>query len=49
MSNFEVDNGKNLDESSNNVEASLSCDKCGQTFNSRQELKEHGISAHQLL
>ena len=49
MSNFEVDNGKNLDESSTNVEASLSCDKCGQTFNSRQELKEHGISAHQLL
>jgi protein-arginine kinase activator protein McsA len=49
MSNFEVDNRKNSDESSTNVEASFSCDKCGQTFDSRQKLKEHGISAHQLL
>ena len=49
MSNFEVDSGKNSDENSTNVEASLSCEKCGQTFNSRQELKEHGIRAHQLL
>jgi hypothetical protein len=49
MSGFEVDSGKNSDGSSTNVEASVSCDKCGQTFNSRQELKEHGSSAHQLL
>ena len=49
MSNFEVDDEKNSDKSSANVEASLSCEKCGQTFNSRQELKEHGIRAHQLL
>jgi protein-arginine kinase activator protein McsA len=49
MSNFEVDSGKNSDGSSANVEASLSCEKCGQTFNSGQELKEHGIHAHQLL
>lgn len=27
----------------------FACDKCEQTFNSRQELKEHGRSAHQLL
>ena len=46
MSNFEVDGGKNLDESSTNVEATFSCEKCGQTFDSRQELKEHSSTAH---
>jgi uncharacterized C2H2 Zn-finger protein len=49
MSNFEVDNRKNSDESSTNVEALFSCDKCGQVFDSRQKLKEHGINVHQLL
>jgi hypothetical protein len=46
MSNFEVDGGKNSDESSTNVGATFSCEKCGQTFNSRQDLKEHSSTAH---
>ncbi len=49
MNNYEVDGVKNLDENSTNVKASFPCDKCDQTFDSRQELKEHGIRAHQLL
>jgi hypothetical protein len=44
--NFEVDSGKNSDESSTGVEATFSCEKCGQTFKSRQELKEHSSTAH---
>jgi hypothetical protein len=48
MSNFEVDGGKNSDESSTNVGATFSCEKCGQTFNSRQDLKEHSSTAHQI-
>jgi len=39
MSKFEVDSGKNSDESSTNNEAIFSCDKCGQNFGSQQELK----------
>ncbi len=46
MNNFEVDSGKNSDESSTNVEATFSCEKCGQTFDSRQELKEHSSTPH---
>ena len=46
MSNFEVDGGKNSDESSTNVGATSSCEKCGQTFYSRQDLKEHSSTAH---
>jgi hypothetical protein len=30
--NFEVDSGKNSDESSTGVNATFSCEKCGQTF-----------------
>ena len=46
MSNFEIDSGKNSDESSTNVEATFSCETCGQTFDSRQKLKEHSSTAH---
>ena len=44
--NFEVDSGKNSDESSTGLDATLSCEKCGQTFKSRQKLKEHSSTAH---
>ena len=30
--NFEVDSGKNSDESSTGVNATFSCEKCGLTF-----------------
>lgn len=46
MSNFEVDSGRNSDESSTGVQASFSCENCGQTFDSRQDLKEHSSTAH---
>ncbi len=46
MSNFEIDSGKNSDESSTNVKATFSCETCGQTFNSRQDLKEHISITH---
>jgi len=36
-----VDSGEKSDESSTNVAASFSCEECGKTFGSRQELKEH--------
>lgn len=32
-----------------NGDSPFACDKCEQKFNSQQELKEHGRSAHQLL
>jgi len=35
------DTGEKSDESTSNVNASFSCEKCGKTFDSRQELKEH--------
>ena len=41
MSNYNVDSGKKSDENSTDVEATFSCEKCDQKFNSRQELKEH--------
>lgn len=40
MSNHK-DPGEKSDESTSDVEASFSCETCGKTFNSRQELKEH--------
>jgi len=46
MSNFEVDSGKNSDESSTNIKATFSCETCGQTFDSRQDLKEHTSITH---
>jgi hypothetical protein len=36
-----VDTGEKSDESSTNVAASFSCEECGRTFATRQELKEH--------
>lgn len=36
-----VDAGKKSDESSTNVAATFSCEECGKTFQTRQELKEH--------
>ena len=35
------DTGEKSDESTSDVNASFSCDECGKTFDSRQELKEH--------
>lgn len=46
MSTDNLDRGDKSDESSSNVEASFSCDKCNQTFNSRQDLKEHNATTH---
>lgn len=46
MSNYNVDSGKNSDENSTDVEATFSCEKCDQKFNSRQELKEHSSISH---
>lgn len=37
----EVDAGNKSDESSTGLAASFSCEECGKTFNTRQELKEH--------
>jgi hypothetical protein len=39
----------NSDDSSTNSDSNFACDKCEQKFNTQQELKEHGRSAHQLL
>ena len=46
QSSFEVDSGRNSDESSTNVKATFSCETCGQTFDSRQVLKEHTSINH---
>ncbi len=46
MNNFKVDSGRNSDESSTNVKATFSCETCGQTFDSRQDLKEHTSITH---
>ena len=43
---LEVDSGRNSDESSTNVKATFSCETCGQTFDSRQVLKEHTSKTH---
>jgi hypothetical protein len=36
-----VDAGEKSDESSTNVAVFFSCEECGKTFTTRQELKEH--------
>jgi len=46
QNSFEVDSGRNSDESSTNVKATFSCETCGQTFDSRQVLKEHTSINH---
>ncbi|HKO65211.1 MAG TPA: hypothetical protein VJU13_08410, partial [Candidatus Nitrosocosmicus sp.] len=46
LSNFKVDSGRNSDENSTNVKATFSCETCGHTFNSRQDLKEHTSITH---
>ena len=38
-----VDAGEKSDESSTNVAASFSCEECGKTYATRQELKEHSV------
>ena len=38
-----VDVGEKSDESSTNVAASFSCEECGKTYATRQELKEHSV------
>ena len=38
-----VDAGEKSDESSTNVAASFSCEECGKTYTTRQELKEHSV------
>jgi hypothetical protein len=40
MSSYK-DTGEKSDESTSNASASFTCEQCGKTFNSRQELKEH--------
>ena len=45
--NDNTDRGDKSDESSTNLEAYYSCDKCDLSFNSQQELKEHTDSSHQ--
>ena len=46
MSNNKVDSGESSNESTTDVSATFSCDKCDQKFNSRQELKEHTDTSH---
>ena len=46
MSKPNVDSGEKSDESTTNVKASFSCDKCDEKFGSRQELKEHTDTSH---
>ncbi|HKU83660.1 MAG TPA: hypothetical protein VJP58_06430 [Candidatus Nitrosocosmicus sp.] len=46
LSNFRVDSGRNSDENSTNVKATFSCETCGQSFDSRQDLKEHTSITH---
>jgi hypothetical protein len=46
QSGSEVDDGRNSDENSTNVKATFSCETCGQTFDSRQVLKEHTSMTH---
>jgi Zinc-finger of C2H2 type len=40
MSSYK-DTGEKSDESTSDASASFTCEECGKTFNSRQELKEH--------
>jgi C2H2-type zinc finger len=40
MSSYK-DTGEKSDESTSNASASFTCEQCGKTFNSRQELRAH--------
>jgi hypothetical protein len=44
MNNNNIDKGDKLDDSSTNLQAYYSCDKCDLRFNSQQELKEHNAT-----
>jgi hypothetical protein len=46
MSNYKVDNGGNSDENSTNMKTTFSCETCGQTFDSIQDLKKHSSITH---
>ena len=46
MSKNNLEPGDKSDESSTNVQATYTCDKCNQTFGSRQELKENTDTTH---
>ena len=46
MCSFKVDGGRNSDENSTNIKATFSCETCRQTFDSRQDLKEHTSITH---
>lgn len=46
QNSFEVDSGRNSDENSTHVKTTFSCKTCGQTFDSRQVLKEHTSINH---
>ena len=41
-----LDHGDKNDDTSTDVDASLSCADCEQEFNSRQELNEHESTQH---
>jgi hypothetical protein len=42
----DLDRGEKSNEAGTDVNASFSCENCGEKFNSRQELKEHSSSQH---
>ena len=46
---YELEDMNNSHIQSTDDDSSFICDKCDQKFNTQQELKEHGRSAHQLL
>jgi hypothetical protein len=46
---YDIEDVNNSDVYLTNGDSSFACDKYEQTFNTRQELREHGSSAHQLL
>ena len=46
MSNDNLDREDKSNESSPNIQASFSCDKCNQPFKSCQEIKEQNAPAH---
>lgn len=48
MNNHEIDSKKDS-EGLINDGSSFDCDKCEQTFTSKQQLIEHGRDTHQLL
>ena len=42
----DIYSGEKSDETGAKVNSSFSCENCGQTFNSRQDLKQHSSTAH---